>query len=133
VRVNLWVSVTTPKKPSFWAGFTPVDIRNFAITIAGTVIGGILLVMVGALAVIATRWFHDEGSGWFSHKGPPSVSAGLEQLAVLLAVALLVMVLSTRSIRRGNARTIDFAALGASIVFAVLAVLVLLGLAAGIK
>lgn len=43
------------KEPSFWSGFTDADLRSFVMGFAGTVIGGILLVMVIAVAVLASR------------------------------------------------------------------------------
>jgi uncharacterized membrane protein YdbT with pleckstrin-like domain len=43
------------REKSFWASFTAADMRTLIVTVAGTVIGGTLLVMVLAVAVIAAR------------------------------------------------------------------------------
>jgi hypothetical protein len=40
---------------SFWGSFNQADMRMLVVTVAGTVVGGILLVMVGALAVIVAK------------------------------------------------------------------------------
>jgi hypothetical protein len=41
-------------EPSFWASLSP-DWRNLIVTVAGTVIGGVLLATVLAVAVILAR------------------------------------------------------------------------------
>jgi hypothetical protein len=120
-----------PEK-SFWASLPP-DCRSLIVTVAGTVTGGVLLVMIGALAVIVTKWFRVDGTIWPWQHGPISAPNALGQVGIGLAISLLVMSFSIRSIRRKQAGTLQHVLLGVYVLFGVESVLVILGLAAGIR
>jgi len=74
-----------PQK-SFWAGFSWSDWRTLVVTVAGTVIGGILLVIVVGVAVIVARRLPSS-----PHGGVPAenllILGGLSALAGFTAIA----------------------------------------------
>ena len=116
------------KKESFWASFTAADMRNLIVTVAGTVIGGILLVMVVALAVIVTRT-------WIPPV--PSLTAAILDLVVTvvgLVVWGLGLLLATKRIRDRSPARVGYVVLVImSSTFIAVVVLAWLGKAAGVK
>ena len=110
-------------EPSFWASFTQADMRTLVVTIAGTVIGGALLVMVVAVAVVILR-------SWDS----PSSSDGWGVFATVVLIAILGTTLTApgRAMAQRRKR-FWIVSLAPWLVVVLVIILALLGRAAGVK
>jgi hypothetical protein len=76
----------TDKQQSFWGGFSQSDMRLLVITIVGTLVGGILLAIVIALAVIVAR------SGAVLPRHGSSRFQTLNGIAILVGSAVVYVV-----------------------------------------
>ncbi len=116
-----------PSEKSFWAQLHP-DIRTLIVTVAGTVVGGIVLVMVVAVAVILAKTFLGP------HPTPAHVHNVLEGYGAGAGLTLVLVLLGIRDVRhRESLWGLDLAALPVLTMLFLLSVLVLLGVAAGVK
>jgi len=113
---------------SFLDSFTAADMRSFIVTVAGTVVGGVLLALVLAGSVLIAKWLqHPRQYEWAA-------------LAVTLVIGIVVIIpsriiLGRRARRRGGLANqpawIEF--LPPTAALAILYLLGLLGFAVGIK
>jgi hypothetical protein len=129
-----------PKEPSFWASLHQ-DVRSLIVTITGTLIGGILVVAVVGGAIALERWAGSHPHAYIVRKE----NQELPVLYLVFGCSLLsagtyaIAILARRSRRRWR---ITFQLLVNAVVFilmsilalvGLLALLILLGRAAGIK
>jgi hypothetical protein len=105
----------------FWAGLHP-DVRTLIVTVAGTLIGGILVVAVVAIGVMFARMFHTHGMA----KG---IEADSSPALVLGLLGFTGRWMSKSALER---LAVLFCCLGAG-TYALILLLALLGVAAGIR
>jgi hypothetical protein len=115
------------KEPSFWLTFTAADMRNFVVTVAGTVIGGTLLVMVVAIALGAARLVHHT-----RHGTVPAANLAVLGLATAIAAFFLTTTTLIHKRRRWLVWRVTYNLIGWG-AFGAVCVLTWLGLAAGVK